>query len=220
MLKNIIVLSTIAASAAANAQAGPVAKVTSDQLVCQLSGDCAKTDSSLDTQDMPESRGFSIINSNAISRTLAVTPARHPATATLVRPVSRPAPAMRYHAAIRPMAPSGPVGHADLSISFVTGSAELTASGKKLAETFMEALRAPQLAGKRFMIAGHTDAVGARDYNLNLSERRAQAMVDFLVAQGASRSQFDVKGFGFDRPLPRTSANSPSNRRVEVVKLN
>lgn len=220
MLKNLVVVSAMAASAGVNAQAGPVAKVTSEQLVCQLSGDCAKTDSSLDTQDKPESRGFSIINSNAISRTPAAMPPGHSATATLVRPGARPAPATRYHAAAKPKAPSGQVGHADLSISFVTGSAELTPSGKKLAQTFMEALRSPQLAGKRFMIAGHTDAVGARSYNLDLSERRAQAMVDYLVTLGASRSQFDVKGFGFDRPLPRTSANSPSNRRVEVVKLN
>lgn len=220
MLRNIIILSATFASVAANAQAGPVAKVTSDQLVCQLSGDCAKADSSLDTQDMPESRGFSMVNSNAISPKPVPATSGNLKTVTLARPVTKPVAAARYHSATRRMVTSGPVGHADLSISFVTGSAELTPTGKKLAQTFMEALRAPQLAGKRFMIAGHTDAVGFRAYNLDLSQRRAQAMVDYLVTLGASHSQFDVKGFGFDRPLPRTSADSPSNRRVEVVKLN
>ena len=212
-------------AAPAMAQAGPTASVSSDQLVCQLSGDCGGHDASLNTQDKPESRGFSIARhqqgapANAAvkapsppmnahqNRSLAATPARGAASA----PVGRFA--IAHH-------PVGPVGHADLSINFVSGSAELTDSGRSLAQTFMQALRSPQLAGKRFMIAGHTDAVGSRTLNLDLSKRRAQSLVEFLVSQGASRTQFDVKGFGFDRPLPGTVGTAPSNRRVEVVTLN
>lgn len=204
------------ASTAAMAQAGPVAKVTSDQLVCQLSGECGKQDApSEEQQDKPESRGFSIAKRLPAASTAAPAP----------RLVTQPAQAApRYSAHIASPhaapAPRGPVGHADLSITFVSGSAELTPAGKELAQTFLQALRSPQLAGKRFMIGGHTDAVGSRAYNLDLSQRRAQALVDYLAEQGIARSQFDAKGFGFDRPLSGNSAKAPENRRVEVVKLN
>lgn len=200
-------------ASSAMAQAGPVAKVTSDQLVCQLSGDCEKTDTSLDTQDKPASRGFSIAKRPGA-------PAAAVAQAAPVSHVAAPAARPMAVGVRRPAAPVGQVGHADLSISFVSGSAELTPGGKEMAQTFMQALRSPQLSGKRFMIGGHTDAVGSRALNLDLSQRRAQALVDFLVEQGASKSQFDAKGFGFDHPLAGQSANYPGNRRVEVVKLN
>ncbi len=218
--KSVFLAAALLSSQSASAQAGPVAKVTSDQLVCQLSGDCAQANTALDTQDKPESRGFSIVKRPAAAVTngkpTASTPAR-PAPAHMTVPSSRSGGSTTQRFVL---VPHGPVGHADLSINFVSGSAELTPGGKKLAETFMTALRAPQLTGKRFMIGGHTDAVGSRALNRALSERRAQSLVDYLVAQGASRSQFEVKGFGFDAPLPGTSPKSSSNRRVEVVKLN
>ena len=201
----------------ASAQAGPVARVSSDELVCKLSGDCAKTDASLDTQDKPGSRGFSIAqHSGAKSATAA------PAAAVQAgHYVAAPARAVSGQSHIAPRPGSAPAaGRADLSINFVSGSAVLTDSGKLLAQTFMEALRAPQLAGKRFTIAGHTDAVGSRAYNIDLSQRRAQALVDYLVQQGANTGQFEVKGYGFDQPVPGSSANAASNRRVEVVTLN
>lgn len=206
------------------AQAGPEAKVTPDQLVCKLSGDCAESDPSLNTQDKVESRGFSIARrTSTASNNQAVTPAQpsasrvpHANVATVSHGQSS-APMSRF-AILHHPAPA--VGHADLSINFISGSAVLSESGRDLAQTFMQALRSPQLAGKRFMIGGHTDAVGSRALNLSLAKQRAQALVDFLVGQGASRSHFDVKGFGFDRPLPGTNRTAPANRRVEVVTLN
>jgi len=197
------------------AQAGPVARVSSDELVCKLSGDCAKTDASLDTQDKPGSRGFSIAQHSG-AKPAAAAPVPAAQTSHYVAPAAHAAAGQRH---VAPRATTA-VGHADLSINFVSGSAVLTDSGKQLAQTFMEALRAPQLAGKRFTIAGHTDAVGSRAYNIELSQRRAQALVDYLVQQGATASQFDVKGYGFDQPVPGTSANDASNRRVEVITLN
>lgn len=211
--------------AGAAAQAGPEARVTSDQLVCKLSGDCAESDPSLNTQDKVTSRGFSIARRpGTAANTQAATPVQPSASRVPhanVAPVSRgqaSAPmggrfAISHH-------PAPAVGHADLSINFISGSAVLSESGRDLAQTFMQALRSPRLSGKRFMIAGHTDAVGSRALNLSLSRQRAQALVDFLVGQGASRSQFEVKGFGFDRPLPGASRTAPANRRVEVVTLN
>lgn len=206
-------------ASAAMAQAGPVASVTSDQLVCQLSGDCAKADATLDTQDKPDARGFSLAwRTGAGAGAKTPTAGQNSGAGYVGTRKARGVATGARHMAVA-AAPVGQVGRADLSISFVSGSAELTPSGKDAAQTFMQALRSPQLSGKRFMIGGHTDAVGSRELNLGLSQRRAQALVDFLVAQGASTAQFEPKGFGFDQPIPGASPKSPSNRRVEVVKI-
>jgi OmpA-OmpF porin, OOP family len=192
-------------------QSAPEAKVTSQDLVCQLSGDCAAAPPA--SAPAPN-RSFSIRRAEPAART--ATPPAPRETGVRIAPAARKSvvgqTARRAPAAY-------PVGRVNLSISFVTGSATLSASGIELAQTFMQALRAPQLSGKRFLIAGHTDAVGSRALNLSLSQRRAQAFVDYLVAQGAAAGQFDVKGFGFDRPLPGTSRTAAANRRVEVVVL-
>lgn len=217
-------------AAAAVAQAGPVAKVTSDQLVCQLSGDCAAADPSLNTQDKAQTRGFSIArhagapasnaSANQASSPTRPSVSRVPQANAAAVPRNTAASSQRNLSKSRFSIAPGPVRKADLSINFISGSSVLSDSGRELANTFMQALRSPQLAGKRFMIGGHTDAVGTRALNLSLSRQRAQALVDYLVGQGAPRSQFEVKGFGFDRPLPGTSRTAPNNRRVEVVTLN
>lgn len=204
-------------SASAIAQAGPVAEKSSDQIVCELTGDCAK-ETGAATADKPESRGFSIAKRGSAQSTTS-TPAQSVQRTTAQRMAPASARAAGGNTARFSVAPRN-VGRADLSINFVSGSASLTDSGRRQAQAFAEALRAPQLTGKRFVIGGHTDSVGSRAYNLDLSKRRAQAVVDFLSAQGANRTQFEVQGHGFDKPLPGLGAKSPANRRVEVVKLN
>jgi outer membrane protein OmpA-like peptidoglycan-associated protein len=93
-----------------------------------------------------------------------------------------------------------------------------------------ETLRAllPMLtkAGKHpISIEGHTDAIGAADYNQRLSEKRAQAVKDWLVAQQAVPASTAIKGFGKTRPVAPNAnpdgsdnqAGRQKNRRVEVV---
>jgi OmpA-OmpF porin, OOP family len=213
--------SALLVSASAMAQAGPVAQKSSDQIVCELTGDCGQNADAQATEDKPDSRGFNIAkrgvaqsSSTTVTRTTSRTAAtRNPAVVQTRQPVGGSS-AARFSVAPRN------VGRADLSVVFVTGSSTLTDSGRQQAQAFAQALRSPQLSGKRFMIAGHTDSVGSRALNLDLSKRRAQSMIDFLVEQGASRSQFEAKGYGFDRPLSGMSSRSSANRRVEVVKLN
>jgi outer membrane protein OmpA-like peptidoglycan-associated protein len=67
-----------------------------------------------------------------------------------------------------------------------------------------------------FEIAGHTDSDGAKEYNLLLSQRRAQAVVDYLVSQGADRTQLIARGYGDTRPLKSngTKLDKANNRRV------
>ncbi|WP_295527178.1 OmpA family protein [Novosphingobium sp. Chol11] len=213
----VVAIAGIAIAAPSAAQSGPVAQQSPDQLVCQLTGDCdaAPADSA---RDKPASRGFSIAKpgakpSPAVAASSASTPSRPAVTASRPRP-QQPSGA-GYGA--QKFAISQP-GRANLLITFVKGSADLTAQAKVNASQFVAALASPKLAGMKFAIEGHTDAVGDRAYNLDLSQRRAQAVVDFLASKSVDKSRFTVAGYGFDRPLNPRNPRSPANRRVEVVK--
>jgi outer membrane protein OmpA-like peptidoglycan-associated protein len=73
--------------------------------------------------------------------------------------------------------------------------------------------------GLNLEVEGHTDAVGAADYNQDLSERRAQAVRAFLTQQGISTESIVARGFGKDQPVATngTAAGRQQNRRVELV---
>lgn len=73
--------------------------------------------------------------------------------------------------------------------------------------------------GATVKLQGHTDYIGAKAYNQALSERRAQAIADYLFGLGLSKDKVTVEGFGEDRPAvdERTPEARAKNRRVEVV---
>lgn len=67
----------------------------------------------------------------------------------------------------------------------------------------------------RFRVYGHTDLVGSDAYNKALGMRRARAVVNFLVAQGISRTRLEaVVSFGETHPLVYTQAPNEQNRRT------
>ncbi len=70
-------------------------------------------------------------------------------------------------------------------------------------------------------IAGHTDDVGSEEYNLDLSERRAKAVFDYLISKGIPAARLGSKGFGESRPVAdnTTEEGRQKNRRVECVLL-
>jgi OmpA-OmpF porin, OOP family len=201
------------------AQSGPVAQQSSSQLICQLSGDCDSS-STAATKDGPKTRGFSIARPSQATRNAQPAVVNVPSVRTMTQPVR-----MRSSAASPSAAPVARFsiarpGRANLMVTFVSGSAILTEQAKSNAQEFVKALSAPQLSGMHFAIEGHTDAVGNRAYNLDLSQRRAQAVVDYLNAKGADRSRFTTQGYGFDKPLDARNPRAAVNRRVEVVKAN
>ncbi len=73
----------------------------------------------------------------------------------------------------------------------------------------------------RVRIEGHTDSRGQRDYNLQLSQRRAESVLRFLVERGGvDQSRLRAVGYGPDRPVvpnARTRQDHARNRRVEFV---
>ncbi|HEV1284147.1 MAG TPA: OmpA family protein [Bryobacteraceae bacterium] len=73
--------------------------------------------------------------------------------------------------------------------------------------------------GLKIQVEGHTDSVGGDEYNMKLSENRAGAVRDFLVAQGVPSSVVTSQGFGKTMPVADNSsaAGRQQNRRVELV---
>jgi outer membrane protein OmpA-like peptidoglycan-associated protein len=73
--------------------------------------------------------------------------------------------------------------------------------------------------GLKIAVEGHTDSVGGDEYNMRLSENRAGAVRDFLVAQGVPAGAVTSQGFGKTMPVAdnATAAGRQQNRRVELV---
>ncbi len=67
-------------------------------------------------------------------------------------------------------------------------------------------------------IYGHTDSTGNDNYNLDLSQRRAQSVAGYLASQGVDSRRFYVKGEGETRPIGpnNNDAGRSQNRRVEI----
>jgi outer membrane protein OmpA-like peptidoglycan-associated protein len=102
-------------------------------------------------------------------------------------------------------------------VLFDTGSATLRPPAReKLAKISGIVLAHP---GLTLQIEGHTDSVGSDQMNQQLSERRADSVRDFLIAQGVAGSAVTAKGFGKTRPVvPNDTAEGrQKNRRVELV---
>lgn len=103
------------------------------------------------------------------------------------------------------------------SILFATASDQLTDTSQQLLETLGSVLKlCPQT---RVTIAGHTDDQGLLENNLALSQRRAEAVMQFLVTQGISLSRLSARGYGEERPLVenRTAEDRAINRRIEFL---
>ena len=75
--------------------------------------------------------------------------------------------------------------------------------------------------GMRIRIDGHTDSVGAEEYNQGLSERRAAAVRNYLTSQGIDASRVTAKGFGEKAPAytNETEEGRAGNRRTEITAL-
>jgi outer membrane protein OmpA-like peptidoglycan-associated protein len=67
-------------------------------------------------------------------------------------------------------------------------------------------------------IGGHTDNKGSHEYNINLSRKRTQAVVDYLISQGCNSTTLAAKGYGDSVPIAAndTDEGRAQNRRVEV----
>lgn len=108
----------------------------------------------------------------------------------------------------------------DLEIAFAFGEATLLAEGKAQLDELARALRSPGLRGERFVLAGHTDAVGSADFNDRLSCERALSARRYLVEQHRiAPDRLLPMGFGFTRLRNPLDPAAAVNRRVEVRRF-
>jgi len=106
----------------------------------------------------------------------------------------------------------------DVEVLFVLESARLTNRAFATLAILGRALADERLGSQVFLIAGHTDASGPPDYNVALSERRAQAVRDFLISNfGIAPERLLARGFGPSRLKVPQHPGSRLNRRVQVV---
>lgn len=142
------------------------------------------------------------------------------------------APDADTHACPEVMANSGAVGSKNLivvyasnapsfqmDIQFANNSDRIPAGNRALLNNLALALNSNELAHTTMALAGHTDAVGPRAANLQLSCARAIAVRNYLIGQGVAAERLGAYGFGPDRPLDNR-VQSTINRRVEIRRAN
>ncbi len=85
---------------------------------------------------------------------------------------------------------------------FAFDKSELRLEGKATLDSFVQ-----QIDGATYdiiFVTGHTDRFGSNKYNQKLSERRAQAVKDYLVSKNVQASRIDTKGMGKTKPVTKT----------------
>lgn len=99
------------------------------------------------------------------------------------------------------------------TINFAFNSSQI--DGEAAAALARQANWIKQFPELRFSVYGHTDLVGSNGYNKSLGLRRAQAAVNYLVAQGISRSRLQaLVSYGETQPLVVTQDQERRNRRT------
>ena len=110
-------------------------------------------------------------------------------------------------------------GHIALYINFETGKSDIKPESQKIIDQIVEMLKSnPTL---KISIEGHTDNVGNSQSNQTLSENRAKAVMNAIIAKRIDKSRLSTKGWGQTKPIVDNSSDDgrAKNRRVEIVKF-
>jgi outer membrane protein OmpA-like peptidoglycan-associated protein len=106
------------------------------------------------------------------------------------------------------------------------GNITFVSAGHDLNSSFYEVLDSVVLVLQEFnktviVVAGHTDSVGATEYNQALSERRATSVANYLLSKAIVAARIETVGFGETTPIAdnATDAGRSLNRRVELSLL-
>ncbi|HEX7053323.1 MAG TPA: OmpA family protein [Burkholderiales bacterium] len=154
-------------------------------------------------------------------------PAPAPAPQPAPRPVEAPKPVAKPEApkpeAPKPEAPKPkPPSVVNLSATqlFAYDSATLSDAAKKvLDEQVVTKLK--DLASIRYInINGHTDRIGSPQYNQRLSEKRAEAVRDYLASRGVDASKMEIFGFGKTMPVQHCSGRMPRDVLIACLQPN
>jgi len=107
-----------------------------------------------------------------------------------------------------------------IAIQFDLDSARIRPDSFKAVGLMADALYHPYLQGYRFLIVGHTDGRGSREYNLKLSQQRADAIRDALINPfGIAPSRLEAVGLGEEQFLRPANPEAAENRRVQLINV-
>lgn len=155
-----------------------------------------------------------------------------PAVATPAPPATVPTAAQPLPPPTPPVAPAAPANagtaqaeadrqqlpSVDLDVPFAFNSAEIGPAALPVLALLGKALSDPRLSDATFLIAGHTDAKGRDDYNMRLSQQRADAVRVFLVkSYGIDMRRLAAQGFGETRLKNPRQPQAEENRRVQII---
>jgi OOP family OmpA-OmpF porin len=115
-----------------------------------------------------------------------------------------------------------PVEKITLNIKYATGSYEPDEAAKKTLDDLAETMKA--YVDYRIEIDGFTDNVGSETANRTLSQKRADAVMAYLLSKGIDADRMTAKGYGEDPNFAIGDNNTPEgrqlNRRVEIISVN
>ncbi|UKJ74304.1 OmpA family protein [Azospirillum brasilense] len=151
---------------------------------------------------------------------VAAAPPPAPASASAPVPAPVAVPALPGAPPDPPVAALKAGLRAAFRIGFDFNSARIRPESRAVLDRIGAVMTAPEAATARFRIVGHTDAVGGDAANRALSQRRADAVADYLAERhGVRRDRLDTAGMGAREPLLPKKPKAAENRRVEIVNL-
>jgi len=105
-------------------------------------------------------------------------------------------------------------------VLFATGKADLSPEAMRSVDKLVEFLK--KYTNRNVLIEGHTDSVGSDEFNLTLSQKRADSLKEALTGKGVEEKRITTIGYGKKYPVASndTTAGRQQNRRVEVSILN
>ena len=105
-------------------------------------------------------------------------------------------------------------------VHFDTNKATLRPESDAILDKTAEAMK--HWADAKIEVAGYTDNVGSEKHNLDLSQRRAETVRDYLISKGIAADRLVAKGYGESNPIAdnKTADGRLINRRVELHRMN
>jgi outer membrane protein OmpA-like peptidoglycan-associated protein len=103
------------------------------------------------------------------------------------------------------------------AVLFTSGQSVLLPAAMSGLDNVVTALKSTP--DRNITVEGHTDSIGQRSYNMDLSQKRAQSVRDYLVGHGLPSEIVRAQGLGPDRPIADNSTpeGRANNRRVEII---
>jgi len=107
------------------------------------------------------------------------------------------------------------------NIYYASNQAEIKPESRKELNKMARIIK--ETPGIKVQINSHTDEIGENDYNMQLSEKRAQNVVDYLIGKGVDKSRLSAMGYGESLPIKKnaqTEEDHQINRRTtfKVIK--